>query len=615
MKIRKLFLNLALIFLDISFIVIGLYIGLILRYDGIIPADFSIAHHIYLVFVFMAYLFIFGIYKSLWAYGSIKEFIYVCLSCILATATSVIFEIFLIRDKIQIPFTALVMAGFVITFLVAGSRIMYRFARRTKIYFDSNSGLKARRTMILGAGNAASIIIREMKTNSNINNKPIIILDDDYIKHGKRLHGIKIVEGLNKINYWTEKYQITDIVLAIPSLPKTRQKEILLACSKTGCSLHIMPSLSSYFLKDKARDVIRPVNMGDLLGREEVELDIKSINEYLENKTVLITGGGGSIGSEIARQLIKFKIKKMVLMDINENGIYELYHELKISLGCKVDVEIIIGSIRDQERLKQIFEEYRPNIVYHAAAHKHVPLMEACPGEAVKNNVMGTLNVANLADDYNVEKFILISTDKAVNPTSIMGATKRICEMIIQAINVQSKTKFSAVRFGNVLGSNGSVVPLFKKQIEAGGPVTVTHPEIVRYFMTISEASKLVIQAGAISEGGEIFVLDMGEPMKIIDLAKNMISLSGLTPDVDIKINFTGLRPGEKLYEELLYNSTQQKTIYEKIFVENTEQVNYADLIGKIAWLVARIESCENAREILSQIIPMHDEDKEATPN
>jgi FlaA1/EpsC-like NDP-sugar epimerase len=373
------------------------------------------------------------------------------------------------------------------------------------------------------------------------------------------------------------------IIFAIPSAKIKDRKRILKICSNTGCSLKIMPYISELHDYYNLKERLRPVKIEDLLGRNEVNIDVKSITGYIKDKTVLITGGGGSIGTEIARHVMTYNPTKIIIFDINENSSYRLLNELRIMYGSTVNVKVEIGSVREVRRLEELFRNHRPEVVFHAAAHKHVPFMEECPSEAVKNNILGTLKAAQVADRYEVKRFVLISTDKAVNPTSVMGATKRVAEMIIQSIDKKSETKFTAVRFGNVLGSDGSVVPLFKSQIEEGGPVTVTHPNIKRYFMTISEAAKLVIQSGAMAGGGEIFVLDMGEQIKIMDLARNMIRLSGLIPEEDIRIKIIGLRPGEKMYEEMLMDEEgTDKTHHNKIFIGKSKVISYDELIIKI---------------------------------
>ena len=427
-------------------------------------------------------------------------------------------------------------------------------------------GLARVNCMIVGAGAAGNAIMKEIESSNYLSMHVTCAIDDNPGCHGKYLRGVPIVGGRECIPESVEKYGIDEIIIAIPSADKSKIRPILEICKETGCKMRILPGMYQIINGDVNVSKLREVQIEDLLGREAIEVNVDEIIGYVRNKVVLVTGGGGSIGSELCRQIAQHQPKQLVIVDIYENNVYEIQREL-MQKYPELDMEVLIGSVRNEARIDSIFRKYRPDIVYHAAAHKHVPLMEDSPNEAIKNNVFGTLNVAKAADVYGARRFVLISTDKAVNPTNIMGASKRICEMVIQNLNKQSKTEYVAVRFGNVLGSNGSIIPLFKKQIEQGGPVTVTHPDIIRYFMTIPEAVSLVLQAGAYARGGEVFVLDMGEPMKILDLARNLIQLSGYKVNEDIKIEFTGLRPGEKMYEELLMNEeglreTANKMIY-----------------------------------------------------
>ena len=407
--------------------------------------------------------------------------------------------------------------------------------------------------MIVGAGTSGSVILKEMTTSSLVNGCVVCFVDDDKNKAGKFLNGVPVAGNRNDIPRLAEEYKIDEIYIAIPSASAKERKAIIEICRETGCQVKILPGIYQLINGEVSIAKLRNVEIEDLLGRDPIRVNLDEIMGYVSGKVVLVTGGGGSIGSELCRQVASHNPKQLIIFDIYENNAYDIQLELKEKYP-DLDLVVLIGSVRNTHRIETVFEKYRPDIVYHAAAHKHVPLMEDSPNEAIKNNVFGTYKTAKAADKYGTSRFVLISTDKAVNPTNIMGASKRMCEMVVQMMNARSKTDFVAVRFGNVLGSNGSVIPLFKKQIEQGGPVTVTHPDIIRYFMTIPEAVSLVLQAGAYARGGEIFVLDMGEPMKILDLAKNLIRLSGYTPDVDIPIVFTGLRPGEKLYEELLMN-------------------------------------------------------------
>lgn len=469
------------------------------------------------------------------------------------------------------------------------------------------SNQKKSRVLIIGAGSAGELVINEICKNLKSEKLVIGIVDDDSDKVGKVINNIPIIGTTEDIKYIVQKYSIDEIIFSIADISKKRKHEILsicdsARCGNSECSIKVIPGI--FEIINGAVDIkeIKDVKIEDLLFRETIDLDLNKIGEYLNEKVVLVTGGGGSIGSEICRQISTFNPKLLIILDNYENNAYDIQQELIRKYADKLNVETIVASIREEERIKKIFEKYHPDIVFHAAAHKHVPLMEDSPGEAIKNNIFGTLNVANLSKKYNVEKFVLISTDKAVNPTSIMGATKRAAEIIIQTLNEDSKTKFVAVRFGNVLGSNGSVIPLFKKQIQEGGPVTITHKDIIRYFMTITEAVQLVIQAGSIAKGGEIFILDMGQPVKIDELAKNLIKLSGFEPGVDIDIEYIGLRPGEKLYEELLMDEEKiLSTENRKIYITNPIAIDKEKLTNNLIMLKYAVEKEEN--DILEHII------------
>lgn len=450
--------------------------------------------------------------------------------------------------------------------MLGGIRFLLRIILTKKKFGEK--GKKNKNLLIIGAGDAAVMLIKEVKGHKDLNYTIVGLIDDDIYKRNKRVQGIKVLGSREDIVKVCKEYNVSDIIVAIPSADQKTKKEIYDICKTTQCKLKTLPGIYEIIDDNVSISNIRDVNIEDLLGRDEVKLNNEGIKEYVENKVVLVTGGGGSIGSELCRQLAKYKPAKLLILDIYENGAYDLQMELKYNYP-DLHVEIIIASIRDEIRIDSVFEQYKPNVIFHAAAHKHVPLMEDNPAEAIKNNILGTYNLLCSSDKYSVKKFVQISTDKAVNPTNIMGASKRFCEIMVQAFDRFSKTEFVAVRFGNVLGSNGSVIPLFKQQIARGGPVTVTHPEITRFFMTIPEAAQLVIQAGAMAKGGEIFVLDMGQPVKISDLARDLIVLSGLKPEEDIKIEYTGLRKGEKLYEELLMSEVAlTSTEHNKIFIE-----------------------------------------------
>lgn len=463
------------------------------------------------------------------------------------------------------------------------------------------------RVLIIGAGCAGEMVVKELEKNPQLNKKAVAIIDDDIKRTGEKVSGVDIVGTRNSILKMVNLYNIDEIIFSIANIPKKGKKEIIDICKNTNCKIKTIPGI--YEIIDGKVDIkqVRDVDIEDLLGREPIELDYNLMGSYIQDSIILVTGAGGSIGSELCRQIANIRPKTLIMLDNYENNLYAIQQELIRKYGDSINIIAVVASIREQKRMEKIFNKYRPEVVFHAAAHKHVPLMEDSPGEAIKNNIFGTLNVATLSSKYNVKRFLLISTDKAVNPTNVMGATKRAAEMIIQSLNEESRTEFVAVRFGNVLGSNGSVIPLFKKQIEEGGPVTVTHPNIIRYFMTIEEAVGLVIQAGGMAKGGEIFVLDMGEQIKILDLAKNLIRLSGFEPDVDIKIVFTGLRPGEKLYEELLMSEEGLlDTKHKKIFIGRPIDFDKHDLQKYLneLWHIVVEENDELMEQAMKNLVP-----------
>jgi FlaA1/EpsC-like NDP-sugar epimerase len=554
-RIQLLVRRIFLVITDIILINGSVFLSLIMRFEiniASVPEEYIqkyIVNVIPFTIVTLIIFWCFRMYHSLWQYASIAELYKIVEACVVAELAHLCVTSFM---GWMLPRSCYFTSGVFLIVAMSASRFMYRLLRQLiNEYRHTSEQLKI---MIIGAGEATSVLMREISNSRYLDNSKVVcIIDDDLGKVGKYIRGVKIVGTRNHIKEYARYYDIDEIIFAIPSASTKDKREILNICKETSCNLKILPGV--YQMVDGEINIkdLRNVDVLDLLGRDPVKVDIESIMGYVKDKTVLVTGGGGSIGSELCRQLVSHKPKCLVIFDIYENNAYDIQQELKIKYP-DANVVTLIGSIRNTSRLESVFEQYKPDIVYHAAAHKHVPLMEVSPNEAIKNNVVGTWNVAKMADKYGVKKFVMISTDKAVNPTNVMGATKRICEMIIQSFNEKSKTDFVAVRFGNVLGSNGSVIPLFKRQIEAGGPVTVTHPDIIRYFMTIPEAVSLVLQAGAYAKGGEIFILDMGEPVKIDDLAKNLIRLSGYTLGVDMEIKYTGLRPGEKLYEELLMN-------------------------------------------------------------
>ncbi|MDO5517148.1 MAG: nucleoside-diphosphate sugar epimerase/dehydratase [Clostridium sp.] len=555
--------------------------------------------------IYVVCFWLFKMYESLWHLTGTDEFLLGVggniSAGILAIAYTRLFGA-------TIPLNVCVVGILLSIFFVLGYRILYRVYRRTLLYIPFKYSSDQRRVMIVGAGSAGTMIINEMMARRELKYNPIVLIDDDKSKLGKRISGVKIEGNRYDIPYIAGEQEIDLILIAIPSLDAKNKAELIDICKETNCKLQIVPGMYEIISGKATVSKIKDVDLEDLLGRDPIKLDNKGISDYIENRTILITGAGGSIGSELCRQIAVYNPKRLVLFDIYENNVYDIQNELREDYP-DVELSVLIGSIRDKARLHEVFTKYKIDVVFHAAAHKHVPLMEDSPKEAIKNNVFGTLNLAREASDAGVSRFVMISTDKAVNPTNIMGATKRLCEMIIQAMNKQSKTEFVAVRFGNVLGSNGSVIPLFKRQIEHGGPVTVTHKKIIRYFMLIPEAAQLVLQAGAFAKGGEIFVLDMGKPVKIYDLACDLIRLSGLEPGRDIKIVFTGLRPGEKLYEELLMSEEGlEDTVHEKIHVGQPTFESMDTLEQKLEQLrtLLQMNDIKEIKHQMQKIVPTY---------
>lgn len=589
------------------------YLSLIMRFDvGIVSIEPQYINNyvdnmLFYTIISLLIFWVFRLYHSLWQYASIAEVYRIAEACITVEVVH-----FLSNKMVgnMLPRSCYFNAAIYLIIAICASRFMYRMIRTV---LNKYRNIKtSNNVMIIGAGEATNVIMREIQNSSYLANSNIAcIIDDDRRKVGKYIRGVKVIGTRDKIKEAAKLYDIDEIIFAIPSASNEVKRDILNICKETDCTLKILPGV--YQMVDGEINVnsIRNVDVLDLLGRDPIEVDIESIMGYVKDKVIMVTGGGGSIGSELCRQLVSHKPKQLIIFDIYENNAYDIQQELKINYP-DANVVTLIGSIRNVSRLESVFAQYKPDIVYHAAAHKHVPLMEVSPDEAVKNNVVGTWNVAKMADKYGVKKFVMISTDKAVNPTNVMGATKRICEMIVQTYNEISKTDFVAVRFGNVLGSNGSVIPLFKKQIEAGGPVTVTDPNIIRYFMTIPEAVSLVLQAGAYAKGGEIFILDMGEPVKIDDLAKNLIRLSGYTLGVDMEIKYTGLRPGEKLYEELLMKEeglqeTDNKLIHIGKPIEFDKE-NFFDNLEKLK--EEAYSETGNIREYLKNVVDTYHPDE-----
>lgn len=536
---------------DIIVIQIAAFLALWIRFD----LHFSEIPKVYIDYVIkympintvatITIFMLFSLYEFVWSYVGVQEAVHGLVACLVATIVQFV-GMFVLGFRMPRSFHVFYPCGLAI--LTIGPRFAYRFVRAIEVIHAPKD---VENVMIVGAGEAAVTILKEYQNSRFIQQRVACMIDDNPIKYHKYLNGCQIVGNRSTIPKNVKEYNISEIVIAIPSLKNSELKEIVEICQKTSCRVKILPGIYQLVNEEVSISKLRKVEIEDLLGRDPIKVNLDEIVSYVSGKVVMVTGGGGSIGSELCRQIAGHKPKQLIIVDIYENNAYDIQQEL-VRTYPDLNLEVLIASVRNTVRMNHIFEKYRPNIVYHAAAHKHVPLMETSPNEAIKNNVFGTYKTAMAAGTYGVERFVLISTDKAVNPTNIMGASKRLCEMIVQTMNHKYDTEFVAVRFGNVLGSNGSVIPLFRKQIQMGGPVTVTHPNIIRYFMTIPEAVSLVLQAGAYAKGGEIFIFDMGEPVRIVDLARNMIRLSGYTPDEDIKIVFTGLRPGEKLYEEML---------------------------------------------------------------
>lgn len=605
-KFSKIPLNriIALVLMDIMCIVVTSFGALYIRYEfsfqSIDPVFLQSYESIMVpnVLMTLSFFVIWKLYKSVWRYASANELINIIMAAVCASLAQLIF---CSATGNRMPRSYYVLYCFLLTTATCCIRFGYRILR---IINNKRASMVERKqkvsTMIIGAGAACNMILKELESSQYLNLCARCIIDDQPGCHGKLMRGVPIVGGRDCILDAVEQYGIDEIIFAIPSANTQTKKEILDICKESGCKLRTVPGTYQLINGDVSVSALKEVEIEDLLGREPIEINSEEVLGYVRDRVVLVTGGGGSIGGELCRQIAAHSPRKLIILDIYENNAYEIQQEL-IRRYPELNLVVLIGSVRNTNRVNSIFETYRPEIVYHAAAHKHVPLMEDSPNEAIKNNVMGTYKIATAADRYGVDRFVLISTDKAVNPANVMGASKRICEMIVQMMNRKSGTNYVAVRFGNVLGSNGSVIPLFKQQIAEGGPVTVTDPEIIRYFMTIPEAVSLVLQAGAYARGGEIFVLDMGEPMKILDLAVNLIKLSGYRPGEDIEIRFTGLRPGEKMYEELLTTRENlEKTANKMIFIEKPTYFNEEIFERQLEKLIAaaKKESSDIRREI-----------------
>ncbi len=601
----------CLIIYDIISIALASYVAILWRYDfhlDEIPRHFMQPIERFLPINILLALVIFyfmRLYNSLWAFAGETELQNIVMGCVLSTLVDAAgLQLFKVTTR-AVPRSYYPAYMAVLVVCIFTSRFSYRFFRGLKHKQQNKKNLIS--VMVIGAGEAANLIIKEI-VNSNFSTMVIkCIIDDDKGKWGKYIQGIKVVGGRDKIVECADIYDVDEIIVAMPSAPRTEIREILDICKDTNCKLRSLPGMYQLVNGEVNVSKLRDVELEDLLGRDPISVDMDSILGYVQGKVVLVTGGGGSIGSELCRQIATHRPKQLVIVDIYENSVYDVQQELKQKYP-ELNLMVLIASVRNTNRMNYIFSKYKPDIVYHAAAHKHVPLMEDSPTEAIKNNVFGTFKTAQAAAMSGVQRFVMISTDKAVNPTNIMGASKRICEMIIQTFDKHYDTEFVAVRFGNVLGSNGSVIPLFRKQIAAGGPVTVTHPDIIRYFMTIPEAVSLVLQAGAYAKGGEIFVLDMGEPVKILSLAENLIKLSGYRVGEDIKIEFTGLRPGEKLYEELLMDEEGMKdTANRMIHIGKPIEVDEQEFFVQLKELKdeCQIESSD-IRPLIQKIVPTY---------
>ncbi len=600
--------------LDVISIIVAAFISIYLRFDsGAIPANYLNILVAYLPLTILLYLicfYILKLYGRIWRYAGSVELIAIVIASALG---STVWYLSSVVIGAVLPRLLYIMTGVLLVLFIGGSRLalrMYSYVMNKPKYKEQQR--KKNKVLIIGAGDAGAMLLREIERYHIANRQVVGFIDDDKNKIGKILLGVKILGNRNDITQIVGVEQIDEIIISMPSVRGKKLREIINICKKTDCKLTILPGLYEIIegIVNVNINQLRPVDVEDLLGRDPVKLDTTAVKEYLSGKIVLITGAGGSIGSEIVRQVAKMQPAKLLLLGKGENSIYEITQEMKIEYP-QIKTVPIIADVRDKERIKAIMDYFKPQVVFHAAAHKHVPLMEYQPAEAVRNNILGTKVVADEAALHNVETFVMISTDKAVNPTSVMGCTKRVAEMYVQSMNENSNTRFVAVRFGNVLGSRGSVIPLFKKQIAKGGPVTVTHPDMKRYFMTIPEASQLVLQAGAMAKGGEVFVLDMGEPVRIYDLAKDLITLSGLIPDKDIEIKITGLRPGEKLFEELLSaEDGTEKTTHQKIFTARIKKIDKAELDKQIAE-IEEITDGDKVVIALQKIVPTYTPNRE----
>ncbi|MGL4740736.1 MAG: polysaccharide biosynthesis protein [Sarcina sp.] len=608
-KLRSVLLLLT----DFIAIYLAYFFSFFIRFYGNGDYDYNaliLKHFIFIAIGYIVPMILFKMYRSLWREAGFEEFVRCGIAIALGFIVNMFYDLLVAKE---IPVFITLFATILIFAMQAGARLSYRIIRRLFLYGTIFLDNSSQRVLVIGAGSCGTLAINEMEKDIKNNLKPVAIIDDNPEKANTFLRGLKVYGGRGKIAEVVKKENIDMILIAIASLTSKDKKEIIKICNETKKKVKIIPGIGEFIEGNKPLGGMRDVDLKDLLGRDEIKLDKTGISEYLEGKTVLVTGGGGSIGSELCRQIARYNPKLLLILDIYENNAYEIQNELRRK-SPNLKQHAIIASVRERWRMEDIFRRYKPEVVFHAAAHKHVPLMEFSPVEAIKNNIKGTFNTSDLAYKYNVERFVLISTDKAVNPTNVMGATKRYCEMIVQGMQTRVKkenknSEFVAVRFGNVLGSNGSVIPLFKQQIQEGGPITLTHKDITRYFMLIPEAVQLVLQAGGFASGGEIFVLDMGEPVRIYDLAENLIKLSGYEPGIDISIEEVGLRPGEKLYEELLMDEEGlEETKHEKIFIAKPADFDVDNLRKNFYGMIkiGEEEGNEALKNKLQELVPTY---------
>ncbi|MVP00493.1 polysaccharide biosynthesis protein [Paenibacillus lutrae] len=602
-----------LVLIDMIMVWACIYLTFLSHYRGGIPPEVMSIIMLYTLISGVALacaMFYFQLYNRIWQYASVGEMVAIAKAVVVSCLISYAIISFLSAGEITLYMFLQNLNG--ILLMLGGSRFIWRvfcdkFYGSSSRSSKTRAGKPAQRTLVVGAGSCGVMFVKEVAHNESFHMQPVAFIDDDPYKQKLQLHGIPVMGTRQDIPKLVEQQKIDDIIIALPSVSKTQISDIINICKTTKARLKIIPHIHEFIQGKMAANQMRDVQVEDLLGRDPIDTDLENIADYVQNKIVLVTGAGGSIGSELCRQVAPFKPRKLLLLGHGENSIYGIEMEMR-RLHPGLQIETVIADVQDRTRIADVFREFGPQVVFHAAAHKHVPLMERNPSEAIKNNVFGSRNVAECADEFGAERFVLISTDKAVNPTSIMGTTKRIAEMFIQSLDKHSKTKFVAVRFGNVLGSRGSVIPRFKDQIARGGPVTVTHPEMVRYFMTIPEAVQLVIQAGAFAQGGEVFILDMGKPVKIVDLATDLIRLSGYEPNVDIDIQFSGIREGEKLYEELLTSEEgMSSTMHDRIFIGKPMNINRTELEFEMRRLERVLGSePEEIRALLQHLVPTY---------